>query len=156
MSSYVFTRRLFQIIRSSKQNVFSILLTCFRFSATFHQHKLLLWLKKMNVLIDNKKIRDLLNNIDKLQKEIGALSCGKDFVWSAIHEKLRYSWTYNSNAIEGSTLSEGETIFSSPFSVALMSCWLPQQNSITTTVDKTKKDNLLMIISPDLILELVK
>lgn len=67
--------------------------------------------EKMKVLFDIEKISGLLERADELQKEITAASKGKNHAWHAVHEKLRYSWTYNSNAIEGSTLSEGETIF---------------------------------------------
>jgi hypothetical protein len=31
--------------------------------------------------------------------------------WKTIMEKLKMEWTYDSNAIEGSTLTLGETIF---------------------------------------------
>ena len=31
--------------------------------------------------------------------------------WQAVMEKLKMEWTYDSNAIEGSTLTLGETIF---------------------------------------------
>lgn len=61
--------------------------------------------------IDHGRIGHLLSSIDELKQKIDSVSKGKEFLWSAIHEKIRYSWTYNTNAIEGSTLTEGETIF---------------------------------------------
>ncbi len=61
--------------------------------------------------IDHGRIDHLLSSIDELKQKIDSVSKGKEFLWSAIHEKIRYSWTYNTNAIEGSTLTEGETIF---------------------------------------------
>ena len=62
-------------------------------------------------ILENAQINQLLDTVKKQQHDIEELSKGKESRWSAIHEKLRYSWTYNSNAIEGSTLSEGDTIF---------------------------------------------
>ncbi len=35
----------------------------------------------------------------------------KEHLWEALQEKIRAEWTYHSNAIEGSTLTLGETIF---------------------------------------------
>lgn len=57
------------------------------------------------------ELQDLLLKVNSLKADIDNFSVNKDFLWPAIHKKLRYSWTYNTNAIEGSTLSEGETIF---------------------------------------------
>lgn len=54
--------------------------------------KLLLQSEKLNVSILTSKVKDENLKI-------------------AIYEKLRALWTYNSNAIEGSTLSLGDTIF---------------------------------------------
>ncbi len=50
-------------------------------------------------LIDDLKIQ--IDNKKSLQKER----------WIAIQEKLRVDWTYDSNAIEGSSLTRGETLF---------------------------------------------
>lgn len=50
--------------------------------------------------------------VDELRAEIEKsrplVETGK---WAAIQEKLRLEWTYESNAIEGNTLTKGETIF---------------------------------------------
>jgi len=50
-------------------------------------------------LIDD--LKDQINNKKFLQNEH----------WSAIQEKLRIDWTYDSNAIEGSSLTRDETLF---------------------------------------------
>lgn len=49
--------------------------------------------------------------IDTAQATIQQLSAQKPDHWLAIQQKLRAEWTYDSNAIEGSTLTLGETIF---------------------------------------------
>lgn len=57
------------------------------------------------------ELQKLLQKADELKAEIDQqkpLSVG---VWETVQEKLRVDWTYNSNAIEGSTLTRGETLF---------------------------------------------
>ena len=56
-------------------------------------------ISELLVLIDDLKIQ--IDNKKPLQKER----------WIAIQEKLRVDWTYDSNAIEGSVLTRGETLF---------------------------------------------
>ena len=56
-------------------------------------------IKESLVLVDDLKIQ--IDNKKFLQKER----------WIAIQEKLRVDWTYDSNAIEGSSLTRGETLF---------------------------------------------
>ncbi|HIJ40830.1 MAG TPA: Fic family protein [Deltaproteobacteria bacterium] len=56
-------------------------------------------IEKSLVLIDDLRIR--IDNEKSLRKEC----------WIAIQEKLRVDWTYDSNAIEGSSLTRGETLF---------------------------------------------
>lgn len=51
------------------------------------------------VLVDNLKIQ--LDDKKSFQKDH----------WAAIQEKLRIDWTYDSNAMEGSSLTRGETLF---------------------------------------------
>lgn len=51
-------------------------------------------------------IQDLNQQLEALKKEIQDHQ-----IWTLILQKLRASWTYHSNAIEGSTLSLGDTIF---------------------------------------------
>jgi len=52
-----------------------------------------------------------LNTIAQLQSQINAQKPLQPTLWATIQEKLRIEWTYNSNAIEGSTLTRGETLF---------------------------------------------
>nr|MCH9769810.1 hypothetical protein [Gammaproteobacteria bacterium] len=53
-----------------------------------------------------------LTQIDQLKAEIHERqSSANNDLTEAIQAKLRYLWTYNSNAIEGGTLSLGDTIF---------------------------------------------
>ncbi len=56
-------------------------------------------------------LEEQLNLIDKFKQEIETEKKNKPELWNIIQQKLKMSWTYNSNAIEGSTLSEGDTIF---------------------------------------------
>lgn len=56
-------------------------------------------------------IKELLNLIDDFKIQIDNKKSLPSEYWSAIQEKLRIDWTYNSNAIEGSSLSRGETLF---------------------------------------------
>lgn len=57
------------------------------------------------------EIRDLFRSIDDLQLQINEQISLQPELWLTIQEKLRLDWTYNSNAIEGSTLTRGETFF---------------------------------------------
>jgi len=61
---------------------------------------------KKNSLIDS-----LLNEIDSIQKKIDAQKPFEQSIWNTIQEKLKIEWTYNTNAIEGSTLTRAETYF---------------------------------------------
>lgn len=49
--------------------------------------------------------------IDAAQEDIQHLRAQQPDRWQPIQQKLRAEWTYDSNAIEGSTLTLGETIF---------------------------------------------
>ena len=55
--------------------------------------------KKRLIHIDDLKLQ--IDHEKSLHKEL----------WIAIQEKLRVDWTYDSNAIEGSSLTRGETLF---------------------------------------------
>lgn len=57
------------------------------------------------------KLINLLNTIDNLKAQIDTQKRLQPTLWATIQEKLRVEWTYNSNAIEGSTLTRGETLF---------------------------------------------
>ncbi len=56
------------------------------------------------------ELNQLLNEIDSLKNQINTYPKDSE-LWKTIQEKLNISWTYSSNAIEGSTLTLGETIF---------------------------------------------
>ena len=57
------------------------------------------------------KIKELLASIDDLKIQIDYEKSLQKERWIAIQEKLRVDWTYDSNAIEGSSLTRGETLF---------------------------------------------
>ncbi|MGE0084143.1 MAG: Fic family protein, partial [Desulfococcaceae bacterium] len=56
-------------------------------------------------------IKELLSLIDDLKNQIDKKTSLQKDHWSAVQEKLRIDWTYDSNAIEGSSLTRGETLF---------------------------------------------
>ncbi len=53
----------------------------------------------------------ILNKIDQIRKEIDAFRPFSDDLQKTLQDQLRIEWTYNSNAIEGNTLTLGETAF---------------------------------------------
>jgi len=57
------------------------------------------------------EIKEILALIDDLKIQIDSKKSLKKERWIAIQEKLRVDWTYDSNAIEGSSLTRGETLF---------------------------------------------
>jgi Fic family protein len=59
----------------------------------------------------NLDMKDLIKKIEKLQKEINFHKPFDEEILRTWQEKLRIDWTYNSNAIEGNTLTYGETAF---------------------------------------------
>lgn len=54
---------------------------------------------------------EILNKIDKIRKEIDTFRPFRGELQKTLQEQLRIEWTYNSNAIEGNTLTLGETAF---------------------------------------------
>jgi Fic family protein len=60
---------------------------------------------------ENPSLNKLLEEIDSLQGKINSLKPLQAAIWATIQEKLRIEWTYDSNALEGSTLTRGETYF---------------------------------------------
>jgi len=52
-----------------------------------------------------------LKRADVLNERLKAAREAHPDLWPTILSKLRVDWTYNSNTIEGSTLSRGETHF---------------------------------------------
>lgn len=53
----------------------------------------------------------IIQKIDDLQKKINSHKPFSEEILGLWQEKLRIDWTYNSNAIEGNTLTYGETAF---------------------------------------------
>lgn len=62
---------------------------------------------------DNIELIEKLKYAHKLKEELDIYRTlpDKNHIWSALYQKIRFEWTYHSNAIEGSTLTLGETIF---------------------------------------------
>ncbi|MDM8561343.1 Fic family protein [Candidatus Parabeggiatoa sp. HSG14] len=60
---------------------------------------------------ETSQLTKQINRIDELQSQITQHKPIQPSLWTTIQEKLRMEWTYNSNAIEGSTLTKGETLF---------------------------------------------
>lgn len=54
---------------------------------------------------------EILSKIDKIREEINSSRPFNNDLQKALQEQLRIEWTYNSNAIEGNTLTLGETAF---------------------------------------------
>lgn len=60
---------------------------------------------------ETEALKLLMKEIDSLQVKIDEKRPVRPERWQAVTEKLKMEWTYDSNAIEGSTLTLGETIF---------------------------------------------
>lgn len=60
---------------------------------------------------DTPQVQKLFQSIDNLQTKINAFRPFNKELLSSWQERLRIDWTYNSNAIEGNTLTYGETAF---------------------------------------------
>jgi len=60
---------------------------------------------------ESPSLKKLLGEIDLSQIKINSLKPLQAEIWATIQEKLRIEWTYDSNALEGSTLTRGETYF---------------------------------------------
>lgn len=63
-----------------------------------------------NFIPDNL-ILQMLDESTRLKEFISSAKVKESALWRAVHEKLLIDWTYNSNAIEGSSLTFGETLF---------------------------------------------
>lgn len=57
------------------------------------------------------KLFSKIEECQKLKALIDSRKGGSSGVWETVHQKLLIDWTYNSNAIEGSSLTFGETLF---------------------------------------------
>lgn len=60
---------------------------------------------------NSERLDPLLQEIDLLRKKIDEKKPLDLELWSAIQAKLRIEWTFDTNALEGSTLTYGETLF---------------------------------------------
>ena len=56
-------------------------------------------------------LTSLIQHIDEKHEEIQKYKPLREDIWSTIQNKVMVDWTHHSNAIEGSTLSRGETGF---------------------------------------------
>jgi Fic family protein len=62
-------------------------------------------------LVETSSLTHLIGEIDAIQAKINSRKPLEEELWATIQEKLRIEWTYDSNALEGSTLTKGETYF---------------------------------------------
>lgn len=65
----------------------------------------------MDIFGYNIDIMKTFENVDNLQAKINAFRPFRTEILTLWQERLRIDWTYNSNAIEGNTLTYGETAF---------------------------------------------
>ena len=59
----------------------------------------------------NANILTLFKKADALKDKINTIKENDSNLWKVLPQKLKIDWTYNSNSIEGSTLSRGDTHF---------------------------------------------
>ena len=62
-------------------------------------------------ILESLHLKELISEIDSLKKDIDSQYLLRMDIWETIQTKLRIEWTHDSNAIEGSTLSKGDTYF---------------------------------------------
>lgn len=62
-------------------------------------------LEKTSLLIQ------LIDKIDAIRSKIESQKSLQKAIWITVQQKLRIEWIYDSNALEGSTLTKGETYF---------------------------------------------
>ena len=70
--------------------------------------------KMENKYYNNKAtqiLKQLFQKVDTLKAQIDKKKNQDNNLWATILQKLKVDWTYNSNSIEGSTLSRGDTHF---------------------------------------------
>ncbi|MEO5337099.1 MAG: Fic family protein [Magnetospirillum sp. WYHS-4] len=60
---------------------------------------------------ESPSLTSLLHQVEAQRAEIDRQRSERPDLWPTVQEKLKFTWTYDSNAIEGSTLSLGDTIF---------------------------------------------
>lgn len=67
--------------------------------------------EKYYTLVPDLALEKTLELADALKAQIDSQKPINPDLWNTIKEKLLIEWTYHSNAIEGSTLTQGETLF---------------------------------------------
>jgi Fic family protein len=65
----------------------------------------------MTSICFNSNLQDILTLVDAQRDQINAKKHQDPSLWETIVKRLCIDWTYNSNGIEGSTLTRGETHF---------------------------------------------
>ncbi|KAB2908046.1 MAG: hypothetical protein LC102_12360 [Ignavibacteriales bacterium] len=75
------------------------------------QHKISEDTRHIYTVPNDHLLKKSLNLAEKLREEIDTKKPIEGDLWKTIEEKLLIEWTYNSNAIEGSSLTQGETAF---------------------------------------------
>jgi Fic family protein len=60
---------------------------------------------------ESPQVRALADRADLLRQRIDASRAARPDLWPVIEEKLKIAWTCHSNALEGSSLSFGDTLF---------------------------------------------
>lgn len=60
---------------------------------------------------ETSQLNELIEEANHLRSEIDSLKAQREDIVGTLYEKEKVNWTYNSNAIEGSTLTLGETAF---------------------------------------------
>ncbi len=68
-------------------------------------------MKDFYTISETPRLKQLLHEIDELKAKIDSMRSMRPDIWGTIQQKLKIDWTYDSNAIEGSTLTRGETAF---------------------------------------------
>ncbi len=61
--------------------------------------------------VESSEVRVLADHADLLRQQIDAARAARPDLWPVIEEKLKVVWTCDSNALEGSSLSFGDTLF---------------------------------------------
>ena len=68
-------------------------------------------MKDFYTIQETPRLKMLLQEVDELKNRIDSKRPFHHDIWETIQKKLKIDWTYDSNAIEGSTLTRGETAF---------------------------------------------
>lgn len=61
--------------------------------------------------VESPEVRAGADRADRLRNQIDAARAARPDLWPVVEEKLKVAWTCDSNAIEGSSLSFGDTLF---------------------------------------------